>query len=505
MAELVARVGEWRTVSAMNDITDDPNGRSFIPEEPDYLDQGETFEVDFDLLGEVILIDEQPAKSAATVSLFGTAHADAELFARQMNDRVLWNSSRGVWMEYDGKRWATSSHRSVVAVHVARFVNDLYAQADEKVRRAVVALPRLRQVAEAASGMPAMQASEADFDVDPYMLNLQNGVLDLRTGDLMQHDPKLRMTSLSPVAWDPTAECPTWWNFIHQTFQNDMELEAYVQRALGYSITAATTEAALMLCVGTGQNGKSLMFNVLRAVLGTDMSMQAETTLFTSQRSSQDQYSLADLRSKRFIVATELEDGARLSEALVKQLTGNDTIRARRIYEQPTEFSPTSKIWLTANVAPTVSGTDRGIWRRIRYIPFLNVVTNPDADLLSKLQLELPGILRWLVDGAMAWRSAGIGSCDAVSRATEQYRQSQDVVGQFLDEMCTVATDEKVQASELWQSFSKWVQDTHGLNHFTGRKMASALAAKGFESRKHGKAQNRFYFGLRLNEPHSYF
>lgn len=485
----------------MNDITNDPN---YFPDEPDYVDD----DTDFEVLNDPFVSAAAAATSktsGSTVSLFGTAHADAELFAREMCDRVLWNTSRGIWMAWDGKRWAATTHRTVVSVHVARFVNDLYAAADEKVRRTVVSLPRLRQVAEAASGMPSMQAADSEFDVDPMMLSVQNGVIDLRTGDLIPHSPKLRMTSISPVAYDKDAECPTWWNFIHQTFQNDMELEAYVQRALGYSITAATTEAALMLCVGSGGNGKSVMFNVLRAVLGSDMSMQAETTLFTDRRGASQDYSLGDLRSKRFVVATELEDGARLSEALVKQLSGNDTIRARRIYEQPFEFAPTAKIWLSANVAPQVSGTDRGIWRRIRYIPFLNVVTKPDPDLFAKLQLELPGILRWLVDGAMAWRSAGIGSCTAVEQATEQYRQSQDVVGQFLDEMCTVDADANVQASELFQAFSKWVADTHGLHHFTGRKMASALASKGIESRKFGKAQNRHYFGLRLNEPHSYF
>jgi putative DNA primase/helicase len=329
------------------------------------------------------------------------------------------------------------------------------------------------------------------------ILTVANGTLDLHTGALREHRRADLATKLAPVAYSPDATAPTWGAFLDRILP-DHDVQEFVRRAVGYSLTGETGEQVLFLCWGTGANGKTTFIETIMAILG-DFALKTPAETLLAKRDNTIPNDVAALRGARFVAAVESEDGRRLAEVRVKELTGGDSVSARFMRAEWFTFKPVAKLWLATNHRPVVRGTDEAIWRRIRLIPFNVTIPGPERDptLPAQLRAELPGILRWAVDGCMAWQHKGLGAPAAVLAATRSYRAEQDVLGAFIAERCLLAPERWVSSASLYAAYRNWCEDS-GEHAATQRALGLALRERGFEDAREGKARSRGWQGVGL-------
>jgi putative DNA primase/helicase len=357
------------------------------------------------------------------------------------------------------------------------------------------AISRSLDLARSEPGVPIVPA---DLDNDPWLLNVKNGCLDLRTCQLRPHRREDLQTTLAPVAYNPEARCPLWLSFLGVIFEQQTGLIDYVQKLLGYALTGDVRELLLAVCWGRGANGKSTLINAILSMLGEEYAIKANRDLFMAHKQDNHPAQLARLFRKRLVVAVETQEGSRMDEELVKELTGGDPITGRFMRENPWQFLPTHKAFLITNHKPVISGTDNGIWRRIRLIPFNVQIPEDrqDKTLPEKLRAEATGILAWCVRGCQRWQAEGLEPPAEVKAATASYRSEQDVLGEFVRECCIEHRDAKARAANLYAAYRAWSERT-------GEKMASqtrfglALKERGFESYTNNGV---WYRGLAIRE-----
>ncbi len=346
--------------------------------------------------------------------------------------------------------------------------------------------PRMSAILSIARSEPGIPVLPDALDRDPMLLNCKNGTLDLRTGELRPHRREDLITKCVSVEYDPTAECRVWLAFLDKIMGGKSDMVAFLQRAVGYSLTGSIREQCLFLLHGTGSNGKSTYLEVLRELLA-DYCEQTDFATFLEKKNDQIRNDVARLRGARFVSAVEVAEARRLDEALIKSVTGGDTVTARFLYGEFFEFVPAFKLWLAANHKPVIRGTDHAIWRRVRLVPF--TVTIPDEeqdkDLPAKLKAELPGILRWAVEGCLAWQRDGLRPPEEVIKATASYREENDIVGQFVTENCIVSSGSKATAKALYAAYVAWA-DANGERPMTQNAFGRRLAERGFERKKSG-------------------
>ncbi len=412
---------------------------------------------------------------------------------------LRWCEAWLKWLVWDGQRWNPDQRRTPEA-----WAKDVYHglwefigaatgdDVDEDTLNAMVRFVKATGTARGVENMLKLARSEIgiaigaeDLDADPWILNCANGTLDLQTGNLRPHCREELLTKLSPVEFDPAAACPAWLRFLEEITKGQTELQDFLRRAAGLSLTGDVREHVLLVCYGKGANGKSTFLNTLQTLLGNDYSMKAPPDLLMVKRGEVHPTERADLAGKRFVVCIETEEGRRLAEALVKELTGGDRIRARRMRENFWEFDPSHKLWLGTNHKPMVRGTDHGIWRRLKLIPFDATIPDErqDKTLPQKLRAELPGILNWAVQGCREWQADGLGEPPAVREATASYRSEMDLVGRFLDECCEARDGAATFATTLYQAFGEWAEETDGAA-ISQKKFGVALAERGFTSER---------------------
>ncbi len=303
------------------------------------------------------------------------------------------------------------------------------------------------------------------------------------------------MTMLAPVIYDPEATCPHWQQFLQQIFLDRQELIAFVRRALGYSMTGEVRERVLFIPYGKGRNGKSTLLELIAEMLG-DYGLRTPTETLMVRPSSNIPNDLAQLPGRRFVHASESEEGRRLSEALIKDLTGRDTISARFMRGEFFQFRPVCKLWLRTNHKPVIRGTDNAIWDRIRLIPFDLRITEKQEDhsLPQRLRAELSGILTWAVQGCLSWQANGLGLPDEVKVANATYQAEMDLIGQFLNECCLLKPDRpevRTQSKVLYEAFCAYAGESMTQTTFSLR-----LKERGFTTKSsHGLA---YWLGIGL-------
>jgi len=323
-----------------------------------------------------------------------------------------------------------------------------------------------------------------DLDKGHFLLNASNGTVDLTSGVLRPHIRADLLTHDVEIPFDPTVAAPQWIQFLESTFAGDAELIAFVQRAVGYSLTGDVREQILLICHGVGSNGKSVFLNILRKLLG-NLAWQAAPDLLMADKQRRHPTEQADLFGKRLVVCQETGEGRRFNETLVKQLTGGDGITARRMHEDFWQFNPTHKLWLSTNHRPEIRGTDHAIWRRIRLIPFNVKFTDDgparkDPEMEAKLTAELPGILTWAVAGCRSWQRDGLKLPAAVADATANYQAEMDVLAAWLGECCIVGKRYEAKAADLYASYCQWCEQSHEYPE-KQRKFGMCLTERGFE------------------------
>lgn len=440
--------------------------------------------------------------------------SNAERLCKAVCDdsRVRYVAGRG-WHRWNGYRYAWADDWMVN--HAAAKVRELFLLAsqvpDEKIRSAVIRHANASLRKERIAAMIALAAAiggvkiEARYcDSSPHLLGVENGIVDLRSGDfsfdwkcVKNGEPFTNdfITLQAGTSFDPQATCPQWRDFVDDVFRGDEDLVEYVQRAVGYTLSADTSEHVLFFLYGSGANGKSVFVNVLKRLFG-DYSAVISSETILARKHSQQSNDLARLPGKRLVIASELEDGARWNESLVKSLTGGDPISARFLYAEFFEFFPVFKLFVVGNHKPVVRGADEGIWRRLQLIPF-QVFFPPerrDRELTEKLAAELPGILNWAIEGYRQWREQGLTPPSSVLAATSAYRAEEDRVGQFIEDRCELRAELSVQASVLYRAYHSWTA-ARGETPLSATRFGARLSERGIRK---VKSSSMYYLGLSL-------
>jgi len=406
----------------------------------------------------------QPAPGAINLTDLGNGRRLVRLHGGDLRYCHKW----GRWLVWDGQRWAIDETGAIQrrARDVVRTIyNEAASAATDEVRKGIArwamsseARHRLVSMVEMARDEEGIPVQPAELDRDPWLLNVANGTLDLRSGELQPHHRDDLLTKMLAVHFDPAATCPMWITFLREVLPNP-DLRAFLARAVGYSLTGITNEQCLFFAHGGGRNGKSTFIETLRLLLSDyAQKMPSESLMIGRRNPGGATPDVARLPGARLVVAAELEEGRRLAESLVKDLTGNDHMTARFLRQEYFEFTPTFKLFLVGNHRPGIKGTDEAIWRRIHLIPF--EVTIPkdqvDRDLPHKLAQELPGILAWAVRGCLDWQQDGLQVPKLVEDATGQYRHDQDEIGRFLDECCVLGDNTTATKGALYDEYVRW-------------------------------------------------
>ena len=345
--------------------------------------------------------------------------------------------------------------------------------------------------------MKSLATTTQNYDRDPFLLTVGNGTLDLRTGVLREALPRDLITRATDVPHDPSATAPRWTQFLNEVFGGDSEIMGYVQRAVGYSLTGITQEQCFFLLCGSGANGKTTFLETIVRLLGMHASTAAFSTFLAQPNQGGPKNELAALCGARFVKAAEAEHKARLDEAIMKQLTGEDTISARFLYHEQFEFRPQFKIWLASNHKPAIWETSDAIWRRIKLIEFSHQFSGRRAHVMlrGKLEAEVPGILAWAVQGCLQWLRIGLKEPQRVSRATLGYRQESDQIGRFFKDRCDLQSARQTSAKQLYDDYVLWCGRQHEIP-VANNLFAAKLAERGIERKR--TAGGVIYRGLGL-------
>jgi putative DNA primase/helicase len=421
------------------------------------------------------------------------------------------------WLWFDGQRWRVDEcghardFAKLTAVEFLRQAVEAGLEAAQKFAKESLDSKRLNNMLlEAQSGL---SIGPADLDTHPYLLNFNNGTVDLKDGRLYPHERGQFITKMVKYAYRPAATCPTFLRFLERIMgitpdategqlQRAERLIEYLQKAIGYSLTGTTCEKAVFLLYGPGDNGKSTLLALFLHLLEEYAVLLQIDSLMVRQESNNTQADLADLRGARFVMTSETEEGQRLAEGKLKRITqGMGRIKAVRKYENPVEFNESHKLWIDANHLPQVRGTDNAIWNRLHPVPF--TVTIPkaeqDRDLRSKLLAEAEGILAWAVAGAVRWHREGLGKPPEVEQAGAAWRTESDQTGRFLEACCIVGEFASVTARVLYQTYRKWCDEV-GERAQPENICFKRLGEQGFKSRHTMKGNT--YDGVGLLTDH---
>jgi putative DNA primase/helicase len=325
-----------------------------------------------------------------------------------------------------------------------------------------------------------LQVRTDELDSDPYLLNVQNGTIDLKTGELRPHRQEDLITKLAPVEFDTAAKAPRFTKFLRQILVEE-ELIAFVQRFLGYSLTGSAKERAMAVLHGVGKNGTSTLEELFQDLLGDYAGTTKPETVMQQREGQTKDYHLAELVGVRFLGVSEPKRGAELDEATVKQITGGDTVSARPIYGKPFTYRPQFKLWLSTNHKPEIPDGSEAIWDRLRLIPFTQRFEDgkgADTKLPEKLREELPGVLTWAVRGCVEWHEHGLGTSAAVEAATAAYRSETDVIDRFFSDVCVFGPKQEVGKKALYEAWESWCID-EGADAGSQVKFTRVMAERG--------------------------
>ena len=437
-----------------------------------------------------IAVEDEPVVGSDE-SVWGTEDALALAFTRRYHRDWRYVFAWGRWMMWDGQRWR--SEDTLAATDLIRSVcRHAAVRADNpKIAAKLASSGTVGGVERLARADRRHAATTAEWDADPWLLNTPGGVVDLKTGRQRPHDRADRMTKITTAT--PGGDCPIWRQFLDEVTGGDKELQAYLQRMAGYTLTGSTQEHALFFLYGTGANGKSVFVNTLATILG-DYAANAPMDTFMETRTDRHPTDMAGLRGARFVAAIETEQGRRWAESKIKNLTGGDKISARFMRQDFFEFFPQFKLFVAGNHKPAIRNIDEAMKRRLHLIPFTITVPPERRDKLlqQKLLAERDGILAWAVQGCLDWQRLGrLDPPQPVKDATDEYFEAEDALGRWLDERCVREGNAKSLTAELFTDWKQWAESA---GEFIGsqKRFADLLLTRGLEKWRNGMGLRGF-------------
>jgi putative DNA primase/helicase len=433
---------------------------------------------------------------------------NARRLVRLHGERIRYVHAWKSWLVWEDGHWQRDKDASIERMAKAT-VEDMHAEAsrvNDEAKRTELRKHALKsQNAQRFAAMVQLAESEIEvvlaaekLDADPYLLGVQNGVVDLRTGKFRAATRDDLVTKRAGVAFKEGATCPSWKALLDKIFLGDAELIAYFQRIIGYGLTGLTVEEVLFMLWGAGANGKSTVRETIVAMMG-DYAAGSDASLLITNKQGGATPDLARLHGKRLVTINETEQKDKLNEARMKYITGHDVITARNLFEGFFDFHPTHKTWMATNHKPIVRSTDLGTWRRIHLLPFLYVFPEAERDKHYRAKVlmpELPGILNWAIDGLLAYHKQGLKPPTSVVNATREYQQDMDIVGRWIEERCALDPGAVLKATDLFDDYKYWAESEFGFS--TARiSFYRDLIDRGFKmERSHGMRRVR---GLKLS------
>jgi putative DNA primase/helicase len=436
-------------------------------------------------------------------------HAGA--FIRRFGHKLKYVAEWKCWLIWSGERWVRDnvSGREINQL-VEQHANALLAEAEQagqEWRRKELYL-RARQMGSSnrreamlrlARHSDAVAVSLKDIDADPWLAGVTNGVVDLRTGRLKKSSQEIIVTKVMGAAFIPKAKCPRWMRFLNEVFRGDQEIIDFVQRLFGYALTGTTQEQCFAFLYGQGANGKSTLVETLLRVFGDYGRRVGKNLIAKSRNGGQPEHEIAELHGCRLAVASEVAEGDRINEDIIKDISGGDTLRGCRKYEHAFQFDSQSLLLIYGNHKPDIRGTDEGIWRRVRLVPFLASFTEAKADrsLPQHLAKEADGIFRWLVEGCKKWRRLGLNTPNSVMEAVTAYRNDSDILSDFISERLVCDSACRVTRSALYSDYRDWAKE-NGYQPCSQKTFTMRFREKGKATETKTDGGQRFWNGIRF-------
>lgn len=461
---------------------------------------------------------------------------------------LAWEETWQRWLVWEGAFWNLEAGRALVQEHMKETVRSIPEEADafrhdrwiakkefEKLNEDPNVSPEVMDLAEEkykrldkiieeilkfakqsetrnkVSAGAALAATDRDILIsytqlnrDPWVFNFLNGTLDLRTGQLREHNRKDYITRLAPHKFDPNATCPTFDRFLSECMQGNRGLVDFIWRLLGYTAVGVTTEQILVLNIGEGANGKTTFMNAIIEAFGIGIGGYAfaanSKNLLTNKGAEKHETWRMSFFGKRLVTAQEVEEGKALAESLIKELTGSDPITGRKMREDEWTYVPEYQLWVSANQLPHVRGTDEGIWRRLKVIPWnASFRGKEDRDLPQKLRQEIPGIWTRIAREAVLWREKGLPTPEAVEMATEDYRREQDPLQPFIDQWFIEGPELFVPRDIAWAAYLEYAEDSRNKVFHQRKRFYVAMRKRYPDHKLHSGV--RGFLGLRIKTP----
>jgi len=430
---------------------------------------------------------------------------NAERLIRMFGDDIRYCLEERRWYAWNGRIWDQRDKSVNIIDYAKRTIGGIF---EEAARSQDVGLRKelkrhgfksegnssLKSMVELASADHRVWISPDRFDAQPFLLNALNGTIDLKTGALMPHRREHLLRTMIPVEYDPKADCPEFEKFVFNIMDSRIEMYQYIQKIVGYALTADTSEQIYFVLHGSGSNGKSTLLNVVSKLLGSFAKSISFTTLtYFGDKARTD---LARLVGARLVTCSELTQNKPVNEALVNAITGGDPLNARFNYGDEFQFVPMFKLFIAGNKRPNIEGTNYGTWRRIRLIPFEVRFDEKNGRINNYEQLllqELPGILNWAIEGCMLWQKQGLVQPEQIKQATTEYEAESNVLQTFLDEACSIDPNEKTLTSELYKRFVAWCV-SEGQTPLGKREFNKRMQETGFQNKRKGGRD--WWFGI---------
>lgn len=419
----------------------------------------------------------------------------AEFFVFRYGDGIKYNNQAGKWYVWKNDIWIecnknTNELHQLVKDCIKEMFRIAIDQTDKDERNNFLNFCKkcesrnnIDNMLSLASRENKVNRNESDFDKFPEYFNCKNVLIDLsgNTFKIIKRDPELLIRQITNITYDPAKQCPNFLKILDTIFNNNNEMISFIQRAVGYSLTGFTSEDCLFFMYGLGRNGKSTFAEILKLLFG-NYYHKANIELLMIQKNVSVRNDIADLKGKRLVITSEIDQGKRLAESLVKDLTGGDDITARHLFQEHFTFKPVFKLWIYGNHKPIIKGTDEGIKRRIKLIPFTNIIPEDQIrsrdSIMIEMRAEVSGILNWALEGFNKWRENGkLIFPVEVKDATKEYFNEMDNIQNFINDCIKKVSGKHTLHSELYEKYKKYAEE-NGDIILSKRNLSKALKEK---------------------------